>query len=83
MVANTSIMAHRDAELEGGGDHLIGFSNRQESTRLVALADNYINSRQSGKNDSDLPFTKITVYSDVMPASFPLLCVLKTRVLRA
>ncbi len=24
MVANTSIMAHRDAELEGGGDHLIG-----------------------------------------------------------
>jgi hypothetical protein len=23
MVDNTSIMAHRDAELEGGGDHLI------------------------------------------------------------
>jgi hypothetical protein len=31
MVANTSIMAHHDAELEGGGDHLIGLYIRHRS----------------------------------------------------
>jgi len=38
MVGNVSIMAHHDAELEGGGDHLIvkdfGTSKSPKSTRL-------------------------------------------------
>lgn len=36
MVDNISIMAHHDAELEGGGDHLIGLSV-EVLIRLLAL----------------------------------------------
>jgi hypothetical protein len=37
MVDNTSIMAHRDAELEGGGDHLIDRLSHQTWRKLLLL----------------------------------------------
>jgi len=39
MVHNISIMAHRDAELEGGGDHLIGLLWSISLLSLMESAD--------------------------------------------
>ena len=43
MVDNTSIMAHHDAELEGGGDHLI--DRLLESLSSLAIGDTGIADR--------------------------------------
>ena len=55
MVDNTSIMAHHDAELEGGGDHLIG--RRRRGRMAVGASDS--ERRRPYASASDTPSSRL------------------------